>query len=191
MNEVPFQQEEEDEEEPLEPLRMEHFYLPLVLLMGGLVLSTISFIVEIIIKLRQSVIIRPYDFMNFILVRHIVWLSHVYRNRFSLDSELRVVVVLLSRYIFHIYHLLIYTYILNGNWTELVDYQLSSVKLIVWVVKVFSNMRAVMLLCNSLLSFQGSVLLIFVDSSLNLMSVVLASRLNTVLQVKIVKCMTI
>ena len=138
------------------------------------------------------VIIRPYDFMNFILVRHIVWLSHVYRNRFSLDSELRVVVVLLSRYIFHIYHLLIYTYILNGNWTELVDYQLSSsVKLIVWVVKVFSNMRAVMLLCNSLLSFQGSVLLIFVDSSLNLMSSLMASRLNTVLQVKIVKCMTI
>ena len=34
-------------------------------------------------------------------------------------------------YIFHIYQLLIYTYILNGNWTELVDYQLSSVKLIV------------------------------------------------------------
>ena len=50
MNEVPFQLEEEDDEEPLEPLRMEHFYLPLVLLMGGLVLSTVSFIVEIIIK---------------------------------------------------------------------------------------------------------------------------------------------
>ena len=50
MNEVPFQQEEEDEEEPLEPLRMEHFYLPLVLLMGGLVLSTVFFILEIIIK---------------------------------------------------------------------------------------------------------------------------------------------
>ena len=56
---------------------------------------------------------------------------------------------------------------------------------------MFSNMRAVMLLCNSLLSFQGSVLLIFVDSSLNLMSSLMASRLNTVLQVKIVKCMTI
>ena len=53
MNEVPFQQEEEDEEEPLEPLRMEHFYLPLVLLMGGLVLSTISFILEIIINRIQ------------------------------------------------------------------------------------------------------------------------------------------
>ena len=51
INEVPFPVEEE--EEPLEPLRMEHFYLPLVLLMGGLVLSTVSFIVEIIIKLRQ------------------------------------------------------------------------------------------------------------------------------------------
>ena len=50
MNEVPFQQEEEDEEESLEPLRMEHFYLPLVLLIGGLVLSTVSFILEIIIK---------------------------------------------------------------------------------------------------------------------------------------------
>ena len=50
MNEVPFQQEEEDEEEPLEPLRMEHFYLPLVLLMGGLVLSSVFFILEIIIK---------------------------------------------------------------------------------------------------------------------------------------------
>ena len=55
MNEVPLQQGEEDEEEPLEPLRMEHFYLPLVLLMGGLVLSTVSFIVEIIIKrLRRN-----------------------------------------------------------------------------------------------------------------------------------------
>ena len=53
MIEVPFLVEEE--EEPLEPLRMEHFYLPLVLLMGGLVLSTVSFIVEIIIKrLRRN-----------------------------------------------------------------------------------------------------------------------------------------
>ena len=52
MQEVPFLVEEE--EEPLEPLRMEHFYLPLVLLMGGLVLSTVSFMVEIFIKLRQS-----------------------------------------------------------------------------------------------------------------------------------------
>ena len=49
--EVPF--EEEEEEEPLEPLRMEHFYLPLVLLMGGLVLSTVSFMVEIFIKRLQ------------------------------------------------------------------------------------------------------------------------------------------
>ena len=50
MNEVPFQLEEGDEEEPLEPLRLVHFYLALVLLMGGLVLSTIFFLVEIIIK---------------------------------------------------------------------------------------------------------------------------------------------
>ena len=51
MQEVPFKVEEE--EEPLEPLRMEHFYLPLVLLMGGLVLSTVSFMVEIFIKRLQ------------------------------------------------------------------------------------------------------------------------------------------
>ena len=49
MNEVPYQLEEE-EEEPLEPLRIEHVYLPLGLLVAGLVLSTFSFIVEIIIK---------------------------------------------------------------------------------------------------------------------------------------------
>ena len=50
MNEVSYQLEEEEEEEPLEPLRMEHFYLPLGLLLGGLVLSTFSFIFETIIK---------------------------------------------------------------------------------------------------------------------------------------------
>ena len=50
-NEVPFKVEEE--EEPLEPLRMEHIYLPLVLLIWGLVLSTVCFIVEIIIKRLQ------------------------------------------------------------------------------------------------------------------------------------------
>ena len=49
--EVPF--EEEEEEEPLEPLRMEHFWFPLGLLLGGLVLSTIFFIFEIIIKCMQ------------------------------------------------------------------------------------------------------------------------------------------
>ena len=48
MIEVPFNLEEE--EVPLEPLTLEHFWFPLVLLVGGLVLSTISFILEIIIK---------------------------------------------------------------------------------------------------------------------------------------------
>ena len=52
MIEVPFLVEEE--EEPLEPLTMEHFWFPLVLLMGGLVLSTVSFVVEIIIKRLQK-----------------------------------------------------------------------------------------------------------------------------------------
>ena len=52
MNEVPYQLEEE-EEEPLEPLRLEHFYLPLGLWLGGLVLSSVSFIAEIIIKRLQ------------------------------------------------------------------------------------------------------------------------------------------
>ena len=41
---------DEEEEEPLEPLRMEHFYFPLLLLTVGLVLSALSFIAEIIIK---------------------------------------------------------------------------------------------------------------------------------------------
>ena len=35
------------DEEELEPLRMEHFYFPLILLVGGLVLSFVSFIAEI------------------------------------------------------------------------------------------------------------------------------------------------
>ena len=48
MIEVPFLVEEE--EEPLEPLRMEHFYLPLLLCLGGLALSIVSFIAEIVIK---------------------------------------------------------------------------------------------------------------------------------------------
>ena len=43
---------EEEEEEPLEPLRMEHFYFPLILLTVGLVLSALCFIAEIIIKPR-------------------------------------------------------------------------------------------------------------------------------------------
>ena len=51
INEVPFQVEEE--EEPLEPLTMEHFILPLVIFAVGLVLSGVTFILEIIIKLVQ------------------------------------------------------------------------------------------------------------------------------------------
>ena len=51
MIEVPFNVEEE--EEPLEPLTMEHFWFPLGLWVGGLVLSTISFLLEIIIKRLQ------------------------------------------------------------------------------------------------------------------------------------------
>ena len=40
----------EEEEAPLEPLRLEHFYLPLVLWLAGLALSTLSFIAEIIAR---------------------------------------------------------------------------------------------------------------------------------------------
>ena len=47
------QWKEEEEEEPLEPLNMEHFYFPLILWSVGLILSTVSFIVEIIIKRCQ------------------------------------------------------------------------------------------------------------------------------------------
>ena len=53
INEVPFQLEEKEEEETLEPLRMEHFYLPLIILFRGIFLSTVSFIAEVIIKLVQ------------------------------------------------------------------------------------------------------------------------------------------
>ena len=42
--------EQEEEEEPLEPLRMEHFYFPLLLWTVGLGLSALTFIAEIIIK---------------------------------------------------------------------------------------------------------------------------------------------
>ena len=45
---VPFNRPEE--EEPLEPLRMEHFYLALMILGVGLFLSALVFIAEIIIK---------------------------------------------------------------------------------------------------------------------------------------------
>ena len=39
-----------EEEEPLEPLRMEHFYFGLIILGVGLFLSALVFMVEIIIK---------------------------------------------------------------------------------------------------------------------------------------------
>ena len=48
INEVQF--EPEMEEEPLEPLKMEHFYFPLIFWLGGMLLSVVSFIAEIIIK---------------------------------------------------------------------------------------------------------------------------------------------
>ena len=48
LHEWPFEQEVE--EEPLEPLRMEHFYFPLLLLIIGLVFSALTFIAEIIFK---------------------------------------------------------------------------------------------------------------------------------------------
>ena len=48
VKETPFEQEEE---EHLEPLRMEHFYFPLLLWTVGLGLSILSFIAEIIINL--------------------------------------------------------------------------------------------------------------------------------------------
>ena len=47
MKETPFEPEEEGE--PLEPLRMEHFYFPLGLWLGGLLLSAIFLLAEIII----------------------------------------------------------------------------------------------------------------------------------------------
>ena len=48
VTEVPFNKPEE--EEPLEPLRMEHFYLPLIILGVGLFLSAFVLMAEIIIK---------------------------------------------------------------------------------------------------------------------------------------------
>ena len=53
MNEAPF--EEDKEEEPLEPLRWEHFVFPLGLLGGGMVLSTLTFLVEIIVSWKQII----------------------------------------------------------------------------------------------------------------------------------------
>ena len=51
INEVQFIEGEEENE--LEVLRMEHFYFPLIILVVGLLLSTIIFIAEIIINRCQ------------------------------------------------------------------------------------------------------------------------------------------
>ena len=52
-NEVPFKEEEETKEN--EPLKMEHFYFPLGMWLGGLILSTIFLLAEIIIhRIRKS-----------------------------------------------------------------------------------------------------------------------------------------
>ena len=52
VNEVRFKEEKEDDEP--EPLRMEHFYFPLGLLLCGLILSAIFLLIEIMIhRLRK------------------------------------------------------------------------------------------------------------------------------------------
>ena len=51
INDLPF--ENEEEEEKIEPLTMEHFYLPLIFLGVGLLMSTVTFIAEIILKRCQ------------------------------------------------------------------------------------------------------------------------------------------
>ena len=40
--------DEKQDEEPIEPLRLEHFYFPLTLWLAGMVLSALSFALEII-----------------------------------------------------------------------------------------------------------------------------------------------
>ena len=50
--EVGFKEEEEDDGN--EPLRMEHFYFPLGLWLGGLILSAIFLLTEIIIHRRRK-----------------------------------------------------------------------------------------------------------------------------------------
>ena len=40
--------DEKQDEEPIEPLRLEHFYFPLTLWLAGMVLSALSFTLEII-----------------------------------------------------------------------------------------------------------------------------------------------
>ena len=52
IKEVPFIQE--DEEEEIEPLTLEHFYFPLIILSVGLVISTATFIAEIIFMCLQK-----------------------------------------------------------------------------------------------------------------------------------------
>ena len=52
VTEVHFKQEEEDNEP--EPLKMKHFYFPLGVLLGGLILSAIFLLIEIMIhRLRK------------------------------------------------------------------------------------------------------------------------------------------
>ena len=48
MKEMPFNQEKE--EKSLQALGLQHFYLPLLFLAVGLVLSSLAFIAEIIIR---------------------------------------------------------------------------------------------------------------------------------------------
>ena len=52
VSEVPFKVEESDDKP--EPLRMEHFYFPLGLWLGGLLLSAIFLLTEIIIHRRRK-----------------------------------------------------------------------------------------------------------------------------------------
>ena len=52
VNVVRFKEEKEDDDP--EPLRMEHFYFPLGLWLGGLLLSAIFLLAEIIIHRRRK-----------------------------------------------------------------------------------------------------------------------------------------
>ena len=52
VNVVGFKEEKEDDDP--EPLRMEHFYFPLGLWLGGLILSAIFLLAEIIIHRRRK-----------------------------------------------------------------------------------------------------------------------------------------
>ena len=46
--------DEKQDEEPIEPLRLEHFYFPLTLWLAGMVLSALSFALEIIIRKKHK-----------------------------------------------------------------------------------------------------------------------------------------